>query len=148
MLASNFYRTAIKIKTEKLPIGEIQEMWNDSCADFPKLMAVTESRKSKVRQRVAEMGGAEKAMPLLREIFAKMQQSDFLKGDNLRGWKASFDWLFDNDKNWVKVYEGNYDNDTNQKYTQNATNYRQRSHDRRWGTEVIATSAADYGTVF
>ena len=39
-----------------------------------------------------------------------MQQSKFLKGDNKRGWKASFDWLFENDKNWVKVYEGNYDN--------------------------------------
>ena len=40
----------------------------------------------------------------------KMQASHFLRGDNKRGWKASFDWLFENDKNWVKVYEGNYDN--------------------------------------
>ena len=37
-----------------------------------------------------------------------MQASSFLKGDNDRGWKASFDWIFENNKNWVKVFEGNY----------------------------------------
>ena len=40
-----------------------------------------------------------------------MQESKFLKGESKRGWKASFDWVFENDKNWVKVWEGNYDND-------------------------------------
>ena len=55
------------------------------------------------------MGGIEKAMPLLKLVFEKAQASSFLKGDNKRGWKASFDWFFENDKNWVKVYEGNYD---------------------------------------
>ena len=42
-------------------------------------------------------------------IFEKAQASSFLKGDNKRGWKALFDWFFENDKNWVKVFEGNYD---------------------------------------
>lgn len=99
-----------KPKTEKLPFKEIKEMWNETCPGFPKLFTISEARKNKMRFRITEMGGLEKALPLIKQIFEKMQQSKFLKGDNKRGWKASFDWLFENDKNWVKVYEGNYDN--------------------------------------
>ena len=56
------------------------------------------------------MGGIEKAMPILNQLFDTMQTSKFLRGDNKNGWRASFDWLFENGKNWVKVYEGNYNN--------------------------------------
>ena len=31
-----------------------------------------------------------------------------MSGDNDRGWKASFDWLLENDSNIMKVLEGNY----------------------------------------
>ena len=99
-----------KMKAEKLPFKDIKVMWNETCTGFPKLFTLSEPRKNKMRLRIAEMGGLEKALPLIKQIFEKMQQSKFLKGDNKRGWKASFDWLFENDKNWVKVYEGNYDN--------------------------------------
>ena len=99
-----------KPKAEKLPFKDIKAMWNETCTGFPKLFTLSEPRKNKMRLRIAEMGGLEKALPLIKQIFEKMQQSKFLKGDNKRGWKASFDRLFENDKNWVKVYEGNYDN--------------------------------------
>lgn len=98
-----------KPKTEKLPAKEIKEMWNTTCTSFPKLFTISENRKNKMRLRIEEMGGVENALPLLKQIFEKMQQSKFLKGENKRGWKASFDWLFENDKNWVKVFEGNYE---------------------------------------
>ena len=75
------------------------------------MFTISENRKNKMRLRIAEMGGSEKAMEILKGIFLKMEESSFLKGDNRRGWKASFDWLFENDKNWVKVWEGNYDNE-------------------------------------
>ena len=111
-------------KRDNLPFKEIKELWNAVCVGYPKLHSLSESRKNKMRNRVAEMGGAEKALLLLREIFTKMQVSNFLRGDNKRGWKASFDWLFENDKNWVKVYEGNYDNrpDTAPRYRTNNSN--------------------------
>lgn len=101
---------APKPKTEKIPAKEIKEMWNTTCTSFPKLFTISENRKNKMRLRIEEMGGAEKALPLLKTVFEKMQASSFLKGENKRGWKASFDWLFENDKNWVKVWEGNYEN--------------------------------------
>ena len=89
--------------------ADIKRLWNETCTSYPKIVNLAESRKNKMRVRIEEMGGTEKAMPILRELFGKMQASRFLKGDNTRGWKATFDWLFENDKNWVKVYEGNYD---------------------------------------
>ena len=109
-------------KLEKLPAKEIKDMWNDICKGFPRLMTISENRKNKMRLRITEMGGTEKAMQVLKTIFEKMQASSFLKGDNKRGWKASFDWIFENDKNWVKVYEGNYDNKPEQQNPSRYTN--------------------------
>ena len=111
-------------KRENMPFKQVKDLWNEVCTGYPKLHSLSESRKNKMRNRIAEMGGVEKAIPLLRDIFNKMQRSNFLKGDNRRGWKASFDWLFENDKNWVKVYEGNYDNrpDTQTRQRNNGKN--------------------------
>lgn len=49
------------------------------------------------------------AFTMLEAAFKKVQKSSFLKGDNERGWKASFDWVMKVD-NLIKVIEGNYDN--------------------------------------
>lgn len=84
-------------------------MWNDICTDYPKLIKLSDTRKNKIRNRIKEMGGEEKAEPILRQIFTNLQNSAFLKGDNKRGWRATFDWVFANDENWVKVLENNYD---------------------------------------
>ena len=61
------------------------------------------------------MGGFAKAKPMIHTIFEKMQASKFMRGDNKRGWKAYFDWIFENGKNWVKILEGNYDNRDSEK---------------------------------
>ena len=108
-------------KREAVPFTKIKDLWNEVCVGYPRLVKISDSRKNKISNRVADMGGVEKALPMLRQIFTKMQASNFLRGDNKRGWKASFDWLFENDKNWVKVYEGNYDNrlDPVQRYRTN-----------------------------
>lgn len=118
---------ASKPKVEKLPAMEIKGLWNDTCKSFPKLFTISENRKNKMRLRIAEMGGSEKAMEILKGIFVKMEESSFLKGDNRRGWKASFDWLFENDKNWVKVWEGNYDSEKPKSIVENENNQRSYS---------------------
>lgn len=98
-------------KKKPLPAKKIADMWNATCTSYPKIFTLSDARKNKIRIRVEEMGGIEKAMPIMQTIFKKMQESKFLKGESKRGWKASFDWVFENGKNWVKVWEGNYDND-------------------------------------
>lgn len=94
----------------KIPLQEIADMWNSTCTNLRKVKEITEKRKRKVPIRIKEMGGWEKARPILETIFGKVQQSNFLNGDNNRAWICTFDWIFDNSSNWVKVYEGNYDN--------------------------------------
>lgn len=95
---------------EKIPYQEIVDMFNSICTGYSRVMKLSDARKNKIRIRVEEMGGFAKAKPIIQTIFEKMQASNFLRGDNRRGWKAYFDWIFENGKNWVKILEGNYDN--------------------------------------
>jgi hypothetical protein len=63
-------------------------------------------------RRMSEMGG----IKILEQVFCKMEASDFLKGNNRTGWKATFDWVFKNSDNWMKILEGNYDNQINRQH--------------------------------
>jgi hypothetical protein len=94
---------------EITPHSEIQKLYNELCPSFPKCRELSEGRKEKIRTRWKEIKTLEK----FKEIFAQMEVSNFLKGVNDRNWKASFDWVIENDKNWVKVLEGNYTDNSN-----------------------------------
>lgn len=109
----------IESPTDQIPYSKILKLWNDTCLSFPKLAKITEPRKNKLRIRLQEMGGKDldKAIGVLAEVFALTEESNFLKGDNKRGWKANFDWVIENPKNWVKIYEGNYKNQTSNETT-------------------------------
>lgn len=96
--------------SEKIPIMEIADMWNSTCPNLSKVERITNKRKRKIPIRVKEMGGWEKARPMLEEIFRKVSQSNFLNGDSKSGWTCSFDWIFENGTNWVNIHEGRYDN--------------------------------------
>ena len=95
---------------------KIKDLWNTLCPSFAKVLVISKSRHGKIKQRIQEMGGIEKALPMIEKIFIETEKSDFLRGDTPRGWKASFDWIFENDKNWVKVWEGNYENKPKETY--------------------------------
>ena len=95
---------------EKIPLQEIADMWNATCPNLSKVERITDKRKRKIPIRVKEMGGWEKARPMLEEIFRKVSQSNFLNGDSKSGWTCSFDWIFENGTNWVNIHEGRYDN--------------------------------------
>ena len=98
------------VRKERVPYDRIRDLWNETCKGFNNVHTLSKSRKAKISVRVTEMGGVEKAMETIEKLVRKVSESKFLNGDNDRSWKASFDWLFENDKNWVKVMEGNYDN--------------------------------------
>lgn len=87
----------------------VMDLWNETMTKVPKVRSLTSARKDKIRLRIKEMGGAEKAKELLAVCFKKIEESDFCNGTSGK-WTATFDWFFDNEKNWLKVYEGNYDN--------------------------------------
>ena len=99
----------LKIEKEKNSAQkekDVLELYGTVCGSFPKIMQLTGQRKEKILRRLSEMGGLEN----LERVFRKMEASDFLKGNNKAGWKATFDWVFKNPDNWIKILEGNYDN--------------------------------------
>jgi len=93
---------------------QVIDYWNkriaETNANFSKVAALSEARKSKIRIRWKEFESIGEPVTICKIIFNKACQSKFLQGDNNNGWKASFDWIFTNGKNWLKIYEGNYDN--------------------------------------
>lgn len=102
---------------EKVDYNRIVDMYHKACPDYPRLIKLSDKRKAKIRVRFEEMKYDYKTVAT---IFCKMQASKFLKGDNKNGWKASFDWVFENANNWVKVLEGQYDNKEPQPTQQNS----------------------------
>ena len=111
-------------------------LWNTSVKrSVPKVKAITPARKEKVRLRIKEMGGWEKAKGVLAECFKKIGESDFCNGATGK-WVATFDWFFENEKNWLKVMEGNYDNRKEKSQLEVLVENNQKAHEyyeRRYG---------------
>ena len=95
-------------KKNNIDYNRIINLYHSLCPSFPRIRMLSDARKQKLRIRFQDEMKSD--ISLLESIFRKMEESKFLRGDNKNGWKASFDWLFENSKNWVKVVEGNYDN--------------------------------------
>lgn len=94
-----------------VPYAAVIDLWNSVCTAYPKVVKLTDSRRTNIKLRLGEFSGdPEQWLPLTRQLFDRVQASNFLHGDNRNGWSATFDWLFENRGNWVKVMEGNYDN--------------------------------------
>ena len=107
----------------------IRELFNSVCGSYPRLVRLSEKRKDAIAARLRTgftLGD-------FKTVFEKAEESEFLKGHNLRGWSADFDWLIDED-NMTKVLEGKYDflkrNQQTRQIRQNSfNNFDQRDYD-------------------
>lgn len=100
----------------KVEYLKVKSLWDSICgSSFGMIHKLTDSRKQKIRIRALEIekSGAE-YLTTFEQIFNIMANSRFMSGNNNRGWKPTFDWIIENDKNYVKVLEGNYNNNTEQ----------------------------------
>jgi len=79
------------------------DRWNRK-PGLPKIRAITNGRKAKLRARLREKTFADNWGKIIDQIAA----SDFLIGKNDRGWRADIDWVLANDTNYAKVLEGKY----------------------------------------
>lgn len=68
---------------------------------------LSDSRKGMINARIKSYG-----KKTFADMIHRAYQSDFLKGQNKKGWTASFDWLI-KPTNFEKVISGNYDNKSN-----------------------------------
>ena len=129
-----------KKKKQDVDCEFIVNLYHDRCPSFPKVLKLTDKRRAKIRVRFEEM---KFSYETLQEVFDRCEASHFMRGDNKRGWRATFDWIFTNSENWVKVLEGKYDNRTNSQYTANETKQADRYAKRR-GADSAALTSEDF----
>ena len=96
---------ADKEKEEDSP-SLVLDQWNSFAleAGLAKCLKITGKRKSAVLARARESEFD------LHKIFEAIRGSPFLLGDNDRGWKADFDFVFCSANNYLKILEGKYAN--------------------------------------
>lgn len=129
-----------KNKKQDVDCDFILKLYHDRCPSFPKVLKLSEKRKMKIRVRFEEM---DYNYETLQEVYDRCEASHFMRGDNNRGWRADFDWIFANSQNWVKVLEGKYDNRTNPQYSANETKQADRYAKRR-GADSAALTSEDF----
>ena len=99
-------------KSQNIDYAAVKEYWNrkhdDTKSVMPPITLMTENRKVMVKARLRQCKGDVKT--LYRAIDIAMA-SDFMNGNNKRGWVGKFDWIFGNEQNFAKVLEGNFNND-------------------------------------
>ena len=98
---------------------------------------LSDSRKGMINARIKSYG-----KKTFADMIHRAYQSDFLKGQNKKGWTASFDWLI-KPTNFEKVISGNYDNNNSRNYPAipNGAKSREEQTDR----EILEYAAKAFG---
>ena len=91
-----------------IPYKEIEKLFLSTCISLPKIIELTDKRKTAIKGRYLKY----KDMGVFRELFKKAEASDFLSGRNGKWTACNFDWLL-NENNMIKVLEENYKNKKN-----------------------------------
>ena len=85
-----------------VPYSEIVDLYNSICASLPKVNILSDARKKAIKARLNQY-----CIDDFKRLFKIAESNAFLKGENDRNWKATFDWLV-KDSNMAKVLDGNY----------------------------------------
>lgn len=92
-----------------------------------KIVRLNQSRMSQILARTKEYG-----KEAVAQVIVKTANSNFLNGDNNRGFLATFDWIF-RPTNFPRIFEGNYDNRTSiQRSTSAAADNGRAQRDAEW----------------
>ena len=110
----------IEKREKRIDYQQIADMYNDTCASFPKCTTLSDKRKKAIKARLNTY-----TVEDFKRLFELAEESNFLKGKNNRNWSATFDWLIQ-DSNMAKVLDGNYSqkgelNGTDKRYSETPT---------------------------
>lgn len=89
---------------EETPYQAVVALYHEICVSFPRIKSLSDARRKAIKARLNTY-----TLEQFREMFGKAEASDFLKGNNIRNWSATFDWMM-NGNNFAKIIDGNYDN--------------------------------------
>jgi DNA-binding MarR family transcriptional regulator len=82
-------------------LSDLKNKWNNEC-HLKSIVAITPKRSPLLNARLKEHG-----IESFNTLIAIINRTPFLKGDNPRGWVASFDWVIKPD-NYAKILEDKY----------------------------------------
>lgn len=90
----------------KIFAEEVVEMWNTTCTDLPKVVALTPARIQHICARAEQMKQYGHPIQIFREIMEYLHKEDFYSGRGEKAWKnCTFDWLVDSQNKWATLLE-------------------------------------------
>lgn len=101
-LLNDVTHTEVEVDTEEEKNknkADWMRIWNENCGPLSKIVTFPKSRREKVKARIAQGITNETFTEAVKCCAAK----PFLRGENDRQWKASFDWIVSNDINIEKA---------------------------------------------
>lgn len=103
--------TSKDVNNSQKPIEqEVQsfiDLYHEICTDYPKVKKITDKRKEAILNIIANYKYGD-----IKTVMYNLQNSDFCKGNNSRGWKADIDFILREDK-FISTLEGKYNNPKN-----------------------------------
>ena len=85
------------------PFFEILRAYHALCPSYPQITIISGDRRQAVLKAWRQYGD----LSFFTRMFEQAEASDYLKGENDRGWSADFDWMF-KAGNFGKILEGRY----------------------------------------
>ena len=110
-----------KERDKKEKCQKIVDIFNSLCPSFPKVKFLSDSMISNISNLVERF-----PEPDISTAFQKCEKSSFLKGNNPRKWKASFDWII-KPQNLPKILNGNYDDEIASDASYDLSEFRRKS---------------------
>ena len=101
----DIHNTTSAAASGELSLKDVVDLFNRLCPSLPKVIALTDARRSAIRKAVQRLGGVDE----VTAFFKKIEDSDFLSGRNGKWKNCGFDWCL-KAGNLVKIREGQYDN--------------------------------------
>lgn len=83
-------------------VNNFIDLYHRICVSLPKVIKVTDKRKKGILNIVKKYSYED-----IKQVFINLENSDFCKGKNDRGWKADLDFILREDK-FVATLEGKY----------------------------------------
>nr|DAY29647.1 MAG TPA: replication initiator protein [Caudoviricetes sp.] len=101
-------------ENKKEVFNNFLNIYNEECTNLPKCLKITEKRKVAVNKCLKEKIDEE----VFKQICIKANQSNFLIGENDRGWVADFDFVTRADKA-MQILEGKYESKSKKQASNN-----------------------------
>ena len=90
-------------KRERIPYEKILELYNNICVSLPKAHKLSTERRTRIKSCFTQKFTVKD----FETAFRTVQNTPFLRGENGRGWHATFDWII-KPSNLLKVLENTY----------------------------------------